>query len=971
MARFQDFVNIQKEISEHLLAQKHLYEQIGRINRDVEDRVIKRRQSELKMLNVIQAQNVKYNDLVAKRGTLQGAAAERLEGQIASTLQLIKYNRELIDLSKLASEVEMGMAKKQYEEGNKWFKFVGTETQKILGLDLKQFEAVKATGDKMLALGNNTEAMAYSVGAVVMMLTGAFALFKKLDTAAWDFRKAMGMTRKDSVAIRAQSERMAIDFMHLGVNASDAYKAFQTLGQAVGGVHNVTKSMAEDVAIVAAQLGISAEVSTAFMRNLAAVSKSSMEAQVNSMYIAQSMSAAAGVNLGQVMGDVATKSSETLTMMSRLPNAALRTAIELRRMGTDMDKAANSSRHILDFTENVNEEMEASVLLGRSINLQRARELAYRRDLEGSTKEILRITKSVNFENLDVFQQEAFAKATGKSVDELLEMLQASKQIEQVKRSGTPQQKEQLALYEKMRQENEAAAKARAKDVSADLRRMGNQERLVQIQNKWNALLAKAQEFLLPVIDKLLGGALALLDWAPPIMAFTKSLEAGLLFLGGWISKTTVISDIFLNIAIWVGKLGPKFAFLEKIVLAIGSRAATLFGWIGKSSGFLGRFVGVFAKVLGPIGWVIMAFQGISGFIKGWNASTGSWIQKLGGGLMGALRGIIPGFDYIVKAVKWIGGWIGKIVVWSFKWLTLPGLLIQAYKGLKKLFPETFAAIENLLGKVWGAFTKILGVGWQIAKMMFGAWWSGVKLMWSGIKMVWNAFAEPIAAIWGMVKSFFGLIGAYWRAYVSGPIEKFFGAFTGGLDHMLASIINGFASLAGSIWHALTDPFKAAWNWVKELWGGNSPSRVGMSILQGIVSIGSGIFDALTAPFRKGMAWIMDKIPGMGKVAEKIRGGVSGGGSVEKRATAAYIPAVTVTPEGTKIAKAKDKDKRAGEKEKDESAPMSEETGLKIVTLLEKILAKDTNVSMDGQLLSTHLARQTEFRGGYGVNKVA
>ena len=50
---------------------------------------------------------------------------------------------------------------------------------------------------------------------------------------------------------------------------------------------------------------------------------------------------------------------------------------------------------------------------------------------------------------------------------------------------------------------------------------------------------------------------------------------------------------------------------------------------------------------------------------------------------------------------------------------------------------------------------------------------------------------------------------------------------------------------------------------------------------------------------------------------------------------------------------------------------MSEATGQKICSLLEKILAKDNNIHMDGQLLSTHLARQTEFRGGYGVNKVA
>ena len=50
---------------------------------------------------------------------------------------------------------------------------------------------------------------------------------------------------------------------------------------------------------------------------------------------------------------------------------------------------------------------------------------------------------------------------------------------------------------------------------------------------------------------------------------------------------------------------------------------------------------------------------------------------------------------------------------------------------------------------------------------------------------------------------------------------------------------------------------------------------------------------------------------------------------------------------------------------------MSEETGKKIVELLEKILAKDTNINMDGQLLSTQLARQTDFYGGFGANKVS
>ena len=50
--------------------------------------------------------------------------------------------------------------------------------------------------------------------------------------------------------------------------------------------------------------------------------------------------------------------------------------------------------------------MEASVLLGKSMNLQKARELAYHRDITGLNKEIVKLAKDANFEQLDPFQQD-------------------------------------------------------------------------------------------------------------------------------------------------------------------------------------------------------------------------------------------------------------------------------------------------------------------------------------------------------------------------------------------------------------------------------------------------------------------------------------------------------------------------------------------------------------------------------------
>ena len=49
---FRDFVNLQKELNDHLMAERHLYEQIGRVSLDVESRVVQRRNNDEKYIGV-------------------------------------------------------------------------------------------------------------------------------------------------------------------------------------------------------------------------------------------------------------------------------------------------------------------------------------------------------------------------------------------------------------------------------------------------------------------------------------------------------------------------------------------------------------------------------------------------------------------------------------------------------------------------------------------------------------------------------------------------------------------------------------------------------------------------------------------------------------------------------------------------------------------------------------------------------
>jgi len=652
-----------------------------------------------------------------------------------------------------------------------------------------------------------------AIGPMLYFLGQAWELFKSLDKAAANFRQTMGFVRATASDLRKVAEQTAIDFMHVGVNIDTAYSSILALGKEMGSVHAISSDLVKTTAVLKSQLGVSEDASAGFLRNMAAIAGSSMEAQKDMAFMAGALSNAAGVPLPAIMKDIATKSNTTLTMMSRLPTQVIRTALELRKMGTDLDKAAKSSREILNFTDSVNAEMEASVLLGHSINLQRARELAYRRDIAGSTKEILRITKSISFENLDVSQQEAFARATGKSVDELLSLVQSEKQWQAARKD--PALAGRVAAYEKLRESNEAAAKAAGKNLEFLIMTSSNQERLTAISQKWSQILAQAGQILLPIIDVALDLVIPVMDIARGIAGWYLALKTVGPILAPIVNFVTKIFE-------WVKAIGVAGTTVGGVFARVGGFFGRIFGFVAELFPWVGRLFGMFGKFLGPIGLIITAFQ----------------------------------------------------------------------------------FVVNL-------FKRLHGIG--------------------------DAFKE-------------GILNGIWF---------------------------GIKAIGGALYDTLLKPFVDAWNWIKGIFIGKSPSALGLGIVKGIMSVAAMVFDALTYPWRKFLAWVLDKIPGMGKYAKGLREGAGGllAKSVESETKAANVPAQKIAPEPAKVPGTNEKPNGAvapaGEMPPIESPDkVFQDILSSIKELNANLQSGKIGIYLDGQLVSATLARQSEFRGGFGVNKV-
>ena len=91
--------------------------------------------------------------------------------------------------------------------------------------------------------------------------------------------------------------------------------------------------------------------------------------------------------------------------------------------------------------------MEAEVLLGKNLNLDKARQLSLAGDLEGLQKEILKnVGSEAEFNAMNVVQRQALAKSLGMNVADLGKMVAGEKTSAQIQEEQAETQRKQLDL---------------------------------------------------------------------------------------------------------------------------------------------------------------------------------------------------------------------------------------------------------------------------------------------------------------------------------------------------------------------------------------------------------------------------------------------------------------------------------------------------------------------------------------------
>ena len=219
------------------------------------------------------------------------------------------------------------------------------------------------------------------------------------------------------------------EFVNLGLSASEAQSTISDLANNFGLGVSQAAAIADEVADLAISTGTSVADSAILVGLLTKTQGLTSEQAMNLSKSAVSLADANDVAPDKVLSDVANNTEAFAKFARDGGRNVLRAAVQARKLGIELSTVANAAEGFLDFESSINAELEASIMLGRNLNLQRARELSLAGDLEGLQQEIIKnVGSEAEFNQLNTLQRQSLAKALGMNVSEIQKLVSAEKE---------------------------------------------------------------------------------------------------------------------------------------------------------------------------------------------------------------------------------------------------------------------------------------------------------------------------------------------------------------------------------------------------------------------------------------------------------------------------------------------------------------------------------------------------------------
>jgi hypothetical protein len=392
-----------------------------------------------KKLNTLQetaAENVRMLGIQAEQLALKGAETEEEKSLLAAASQNFQLEKDLLGgiNANVSARKESNRALGVAGNALKGLEAISPGFAKALKIDkineeMQKFADKAAEGggkvSRLATLGVGMKSAFSNLGETLtdpsVILGSLIKGFKEVDKAAVDFQRTTGEA--------GNSISVGVDSMNFGfVTMVDYLKAANALSKDLG--MNARKIFGpediQEASIIEHKMGMTADQANQLAKFSAGNNKSlkanneALVAGVNS-YNAQNKG---GILAKGVLEDIASVSVDIGILYTGFPEKLGAAGAAAAAMGTNLAGVKKLAEGLLDFENSIAKEMEAELLTGKQLNLEKARQFALSGDLEGVSKELMNqgITQA-SFGKMNLFAQKAQAEALGMSTEEMAKML--------------------------------------------------------------------------------------------------------------------------------------------------------------------------------------------------------------------------------------------------------------------------------------------------------------------------------------------------------------------------------------------------------------------------------------------------------------------------------------------------------------------------------------------------------------------
>ena len=326
--------------------------------------------------------------------------------------------------------VKMDGVEEAAEAAEQVAKGAGEQLSLFTDSEKKTKEQAKNLAEGADGAGDITDAAA--AGKLQMLALGAAALatvayFASIVKGAIELRKELGVSVMEASKLTKQSQILSLQFALLGVSGDEIKSAQIAIREELGGTVDGSRQFLSNLINTSAQIGMSASDLIVMRENMRAIGGLSQDQADALIMSTRELATQKNVIPSKVFADV-TEDAEFFAKYAKDGGKnLLQTAVAARQLGSNLAMVAKVADSLMDFESSVNAEMEASVLLGRDLNLDAARRAALVGDTAKLQEEILKnVGTQAEFESLLPIEREKLAQAMGLSTSEVLTQIKAA-----------------------------------------------------------------------------------------------------------------------------------------------------------------------------------------------------------------------------------------------------------------------------------------------------------------------------------------------------------------------------------------------------------------------------------------------------------------------------------------------------------------------------------------------------------------